>query len=208
MPIDGTEADDLVEVWASGIRVDERTDTPFLVLEDAHDRQLLVAIGGHEATSIAFVLQSVGVERPMTHDALKETIEALGATVLRVVVGFLADSNTFTGDVVLSVVGADRHLDWRLSDAVAVAVRCEPPPPILVPERLMAAPPPAFVQPWPVGARVRCSSGHWVPVGEFTVVEAGSSGADLIEADVECPSCGERRHVRLRAPSPGSESAP
>jgi len=147
MPVEGREADGLVEVRASRIRIDEDIDVPFLVLEDARDRQLSVAIGGHEATSIAFALQGVDVPRPMTHDALKQTIEALGAEVLRVVVGFLASSNTFTAEVVLGVAGAERHLDWRLSDAVAVAVRCEPPPPILVPERLMAAPPPSLLEP-------------------------------------------------------------
>jgi uncharacterized protein len=197
-----SEQEDLVEVRATGIRVPAGGDAPFLVLMDEEDRELLIAIGPAEATSIAFALQAVEVKRPMTHDALKQTVDALGAEVLRVVVGFLADSNTFTADVVLGTPGGERHLDWRLSDSVALVVRYQPPPPILVPRRLVATPPAPLVQPWPTGARVRCSSGHWMPVEEFTVVEAGTSGADLIEADLVCPSCQERRHVTLQAPPP------
>ncbi len=192
----------LVEVTATEIRMKEGADgSPFLVLEDAANRQLPVAIGSHEATSIAFALQGVEVKRPMTHDALKQTVEALGAEVPRVVVGFLPEPGTFTADVVLRMAdGVERHLDWRLSDAVALVVRYDPAPPVLVPERLLASPPGALMGPWPRGARVRCSCGQWMPIEEFTVVEPGSSGADDIEADVTCPSCGGRRHVRLRAP--------
>ena len=207
MPEDqNSERDGLVEVRATGIRMSAGGDAPFLVLKDEEDRELLIAIGPHEATSIAFALQAVEVKRPMTHDALKQTVDALGAEVLRVVVGFLSEANTFTADVVLGTPGGERHLDWRLSDSVALAVRYEPPPAILVPDRLLAAPPPPLVRPWPTGARVKCSSGHWMPIEDFTIVEAGTSGADLIEADVECPSCHERRHIRLQAP-PGHKPA-
>jgi len=199
--VHANEDPELVEVRATGIRIktDAASDTPFLVLEDGAKRQLVIAIGSHEATSIAFALQGVEVKRPMTHDALKQTVEAFGAEVLRVEVGFLPETNTFTADVGLGVPGgAERHLDWRLSDSVALAVRYQPSPPILVPEGLLASPPGTLVQPWP--GRVRCACGQWVPIEQYVVVDPGTSGADQIEADVECPSCGQRRHVRLEAP--------
>lgn len=198
-----TDGHELVEVRATGIRIktDAAGETPFLVLEDGAERQLLIAIGSHEATSIAFALQGVEVKRPMTHDALKQTVDAFGAEVLRVEVGFLPETNTFTANVVLGVPGGgERHLDWRLSDSVGLAVRYQPPPPILVPEGLLASPPGTLVQPWPGGARVRCSCGQWVPIERYVVVDPGTSGADQIEADVECASCGQRRRVRLEAP--------
>ena len=209
----GTAPEDrLVEVRAVGIRTDSASENPFLVLEDtAGDRTLMIAIGPTEAHAIAFALQQVAVPRPMTHDALKQAVDTLGAHLLRVVVGF-QQPHTFTADVVLAMSdGEERHLDWRVSDSVALAVRCDPSPPILVPERLLAEPPGRLANgglPWSGGVRVRCSCGAWVPVAEDIVTEAAQSGAGHSEADVECPSCGRRRHVRLERPSMGGPSSP
>ena len=173
------DAQGMVEVRAAGIRTDSASATPFLVLEDTKsDRELLIAIGPSEATAIAFAQQQVAVKRPMTHDALKQTVDALGAQLVRVVVDHQPETSTFTADVVLAVNDGDElHLDWRVSDSVALAVRCEPTPPILVPERLLAEPPGS---------------------------PAAGCDAKLVEADVECPSCGQQRHVRIeRPPGPG-----
>lgn len=143
-------APELVEVRATGIRTESGGDSLLLVLEDPAGRRLLVtiAIGAHEAASIAFALNGVEVKRPMTHDALKQTVEALGAEVLRVIVGHLPESGTYTADVVLRMSdGAERHLDWRLSDSVALLVRFDPQPPIVAPESLLASPPGSLVRP-------------------------------------------------------------
>jgi bifunctional DNase/RNase len=197
---------DLVEVRATGIRTDSRTETPFLVLKDTStDRELLVAIGPSEATAIAFAQQQVAVPRPMTHDALKQTVDALGARLLRVVVDHQPETNTFIADVVLTVNNADElHLDWRVSDSVALAVRCDPPPPILVPERLLAETPASPAAGWSGGVRVRCACSAWIPVPKDVLDDAAALDAELIEADLECPSCGQPRHVRIeRPPGPG-----
>ena len=198
-------AQDLVEVRAANIRTDSATETPFLVLEDTTaDRQLLIAIGPSEAAAIALAQQQVAMKRPMTHDALKQTVDALGAQLVRVVVDHQPETNTFTADVVLTVNNDDElHLDWRVSDSVALAVRFDPTPPILVPERLLAEPPgsaAAGSPPWMGGVRVRCVCSAWIPVPEAVLQDAAASDADLIEADVECPSCGRQRHVRLERP--------
>ena len=131
--------DDLVEVRVSGVRA-AATDTPFLVLEDGRlGRELPIAIEPAEGNAIAFALQAVAMRRPMTHDALKQAVDALGGRLVRVVVGFQPDEHTFTADVVLLTDdGRERHLDWRVSDSVALAVRCDPVPPILVAEALFA----------------------------------------------------------------------
>jgi bifunctional DNase/RNase len=197
------QAHDLVEVRAANIRTDATTETHFLVLQDAvADRELLIAIGPSEAAAIALALQQVAVKRPMTHDALKQTVDALGAQLLRVVVDHQPETNTFTADVVLSVNNGDElHLDWRVSDSVALAVRCDPTPPILVPERLLADPPGSrAAAPWSGGVRVRCSCREWIPVPEDVLADAAASDADLVEADVDCPSCGQRKHVRIERP--------
>jgi bifunctional DNase/RNase len=200
----------MVALRASGIRTSSETETPFLALEEAGgSRMLLVAIGSPEATAIGFALQPVATKRPMTHDALKQLVDALGGRLLRITVGFQSETRTFTADVVLAADdGRERHLDWRLSDAVALAVRCDPIPPILVPESLLVEPPPSpdtSPPPWSGGVRVRCSCGAWIPVGEETFTTAPASDAGDVEADVQCPSCGQRRHVRIeRPPSPNT----
>lgn len=157
---------------------------------------------GSPEHNLAVAQGDVDVDVP--HDALKQTLDALGANLLRVVVGF-HEPHTFIADVVLAMSdGQERHLDWRVSDSVALAVRCDPAHPILVPERLLAEPPGSITTrstPWSDGVRVRCSCGARVPVAEDIVTEAAQSGAGHIEADVECPSCGRQRHVRLERPS-------
>lgn len=197
--------DQLVQVWPGNIRMRESDETPFLVLEETGgDRKLPIAIGPAEAKSIAFAMQQVGVKRPMTHDALKQAIDALGGTVVRIVVAFQPDVNTFTADVVVNMPdGSDRHLDWRVSDAIALAVRCDSPPSVLVPEALLAEPPPSLTVPhWPDRVRVRCSCGAWISAGQQ--LPEADPAADHLEVDLDCPSCGERRHFRIeRPPTPG-----
>jgi len=195
--------DGLVEVRATGIRKYSTSETPFLVLQDTGgDRTLLVGIGQAEAAAITFALQQVEIKRPMTHDALKQMVDALGARLERVVIGFQPEAHTFTADVVLTMGdGREQHLDWRPSDSVALAVRCVPPPPIFVPEPLLAEPPPpwapAEATPPSGGVALRCSCGGWVPVAEDIIKEAAQAGAPYVEIDMDCPSCGQRRHVRL-----------
>ncbi|HSH59581.1 MAG TPA: bifunctional nuclease domain-containing protein, partial [Acidimicrobiales bacterium] len=140
----------------------------------------------------------------VSKSGLKQAIDALGGTVVRIVVAFQPDVNTFTADVVVNMPdGSDRHLDWRVSDAIALAVRCDSPPSVLVPEALLAEPPPSLTVPhWPDRVRVRCSCGAWISAGQQ--LPEADPAADHLEADLDCPSCGERRHFRIeRPPTPG-----
>lgn len=138
--------DELVEMTVEGVQVSvQEQGHPCAVQLVSGDgaRRLSVFVGVPEATAISFALQGLTTPRPMTHDALKQVVDALGGRLDRVVVGFRPEASTYTADVVVAVDGGDeRHLDWRVSDAVAVAVRCDPRPTILVPSRLLDAPPP------------------------------------------------------------------
>ena len=81
-------------------------------------------------------------ERLETHDALTQVVDALGGQVVRIVVGHRAETSTYTADVTVALAGGgERRFDWRVSDAVALAVRCDPPPVILVPAALLDPPP-------------------------------------------------------------------
>ena len=62
----------------------------------------------------------------MTHDLLKLVVEALGASVDRVVVTELA-GGTYFADLVMRRNGEEVHLSARPSDAVALAARTATP---------------------------------------------------------------------------------
>ncbi len=104
--------------------MDLQSNTPVLLLQEADGlgRTLPIFIGAPEATAIAFALQGVETPRPMTHDLIRDMLEALGASVQRVVVTELRDA-TFFAELVVSADGNEVAVSARPSDAVAVAVR-------------------------------------------------------------------------------------
>jgi len=128
----------MVEVRLSAVRVDLQSNTPVLLLTETEGlgRTLPIFIGAPEATAIAFAIQGVATPRPMTHDLLRDIVEALGAELERVVITdlraatYYAELQLRRGDGVLTVSS-------RPSDAVALAVRTSSP--LFVSDELMDA---------------------------------------------------------------------
>ncbi|HYE57330.1 MAG TPA: bifunctional nuclease family protein [Rhodothermales bacterium] len=89
-------------------------------------RRLPIIIGAFEAQAIAFELEKIQPPRPMTHDLLRDTFEALGAEITDVVIDELRDG-TFYAKVRFTHNGEEGQLDARPSDAIALAVRVEAP---------------------------------------------------------------------------------
>jgi len=111
-----------------GIEIERPPNIPCLVLRETEGegRVLPIFIGGPEATAIAFALEEVETPRPMTHDLMKDLLDAMGAQVERVVVTDLRES-TFFAEIVLRL-GTEVHtVSARPSDAVALAVRTGSP---------------------------------------------------------------------------------
>ena len=78
---------DPVALELVGVRIELPTNQPIVLLREAGGtRYLPIWIGAMEATAIAFALEGVEAERPLTHDLLKIVTESLGAQVDRVVV--------------------------------------------------------------------------------------------------------------------------
>jgi len=211
MTVVQVDGDALVKVLVEGVNMVEAERTFVLLREAGGERRLPVFIGPPEATAIAFAMQGVPTVRPMTHDALKQAIEALGGRIDSITVGWRAGTTTFTADVrVVLPDGIERHLDWRVSDAVAIAVRCTPTPAILVPAALLVpgANASLAVTPFPVRMQLRCRCGATLRVTEADLrpspESAGTGGLagppQVVEAGVTCPSCGEHREVRLARP--------
>ncbi len=116
-----------MEVRLTAVRVDMQSNTPVVLLQELEgDRSLPIFIGAPEATAIAFALQGVEVQRPMTHDLMKDLCDALGAHVERVVVTEVRDA-TYFAEIHLDYQGHMVELSSRPSDAIALAARTHSP---------------------------------------------------------------------------------
>ena len=90
------------------------------------NRRLPIIIGASEAQAIALELEKIQPPRPMTHDLLRDTLEAVGADVLDVVIDELRDG-TFFAKIRFVHNENEGQLDSRPSDAIALAVRVDAP---------------------------------------------------------------------------------
>lgn len=90
------------------------------------NRRLPIIIGAFEAQAIALELEKIQPPRPMTHDLLRDSLEAVGAEVMDVVIDELREG-TFFAKIRYVHNGDEGQLDSRPSDAVALAVRVDAP---------------------------------------------------------------------------------
>ena len=108
-----------------GVRIELPTNQPIVLLREAEGvRYLPIWIGAVEATAIAFALEGVEPQRPLTHDLLKDVAVQLGARIERVVVNDLREGIYFA-DLVLAVNGEEVVVSSRPSDAIALAARTD-----------------------------------------------------------------------------------
>lgn len=107
-----------------GVRVELPGNQPVVLLrEEDGPRYLPIWIGASEASAIAFQQQGVQTVRPLTHDLLKDVIEAVGARLEAVHITEMRDDIyyaelRFDGGVTVSA---------RPSDAIALALRTGSP---------------------------------------------------------------------------------
>jgi bifunctional DNase/RNase len=99
-----------------------------LILEDLEEqRRIPVIIGQPEAQAIAIAMEQMQPSRPLTHDLLKNVIDALGATLKEVLIHQLT-AGVFHARLLLETRdGTLLETDARTSDAIALAVRCNAP---------------------------------------------------------------------------------
>ena len=108
------------ELSVVGVRVELPTNQPIVLLKEVEgDRYLPIWIGAVEATAIAFAQQQIVTARPMTHDLMKDLLEASGTTVSAVRITHLQEG-VFYATLVL---GEDVEVSARPSDAIALAMR-------------------------------------------------------------------------------------
>ncbi|MBA2355756.1 MAG: bifunctional nuclease family protein [Luteitalea sp.] len=125
-----------VRMLIKGLMMDPVTNMPIVVLRDEPgERTLPIWIGMFEAHAVALQLENSGAVRPMTHDLLRQAIEALGGTVREVHITDVREG-TFFAVIYLDAGGEVVALDARPSDALALALRSRAP--VFVDESVLA----------------------------------------------------------------------
>jgi len=112
--------DGVREVEVVGVRVEMPSQQPIILLREASgERYLPIWIGAVEATAIAFAQQGVVPPRPMTHDLLKNVLEATGNTLSEVRITEMRDGIFYA----TLLLGESIEVSARPSDSIALALR-------------------------------------------------------------------------------------
>ena len=107
------------EVEVVGVRVEMPSNSPIVLLrESGGERYLPIWIGAVEATAIAFAQQGVVPPRPLTHDLLKDVIEATGNEVseIRITEVFSDVTHDMGEAAALERDGVEAHLQELLAE--------------------------------------------------------------------------------------------
>ena len=85
-------------------------------------RRLPIVIGGFEAQAIAVALEKMQPSRPLTHDLMKNFMNAFGVELNEIIINDLQE-RIFFSKLVCSTENDTVEIDSRTSDALALAVR-------------------------------------------------------------------------------------
>lgn len=125
----------LIAVRVDRVTFDTTTNRFVVILkDDVRNRWLPIVVGSTEAQAIALQLEKISPPRPLTHDLMKNLLEAIDVNVARIVVNDLRE-NTYYALINISKDGRTKEIDARPSDAIALALRLQSP--IFVEESVM-----------------------------------------------------------------------
>lgn len=111
-----------VSMELSRIVIIEMQEHQVIVLKEVSgERSFPIVIGSAEAQAIDRRLKGVPVQRPMTHDLLANTIEALGGTLEAIEINNLQE-HTFYARLHVRQNGNLFKIDSRPSDAIALGI--------------------------------------------------------------------------------------
>jgi len=126
-----------VQMELSRIIISEINEQQVIYLRELEgERTFPILIGIFEATSIDRRVKGYDSPRPLTHDLLVSVVENLGAEFQDVVISELKE-HTYFAKLRVRHQGELIEVDARPSDAIAVAVTCDPPLPIYVSEDVL-----------------------------------------------------------------------
>jgi bifunctional DNase/RNase len=117
----------LTKLTVHGVVPDPNTETQIVILRDERTAQILpIWVGAAEGHAIKQAMDDTPTSRPMSHDLLQSMLEHLSLAVSKVVVTDVKN-NTYFASVHLTSQGAERTVDARPSDAIALALRTKSP---------------------------------------------------------------------------------
>ena len=126
-----------VQMELSRIIISEINEHQIIYLKEVEgDRAFPILIGLFEASSIDRRVKRQQAPRPLTHDLLVNIVDSLGAELQDVVISDLRD-HTYFAKLRVRHDGELVEIDARPSDAIAVAVTCDPHLPIYVSEDVL-----------------------------------------------------------------------
>lgn len=126
-----------VQMELSRIIISEINEQQVIYLRELDgERTFPILIGIFEATSINRRVKGYESPRPLTHDLLVSIVDNLGAEFQDVVISELKE-HTYFAKLRVRHQGELVEVDARPSDAIAVAVTCDPPLPIYVAEDVL-----------------------------------------------------------------------
>ena len=126
-----------VHMELSRIIISEINDQQVIYLKEVDgERTFPILIGIFEATSIDRRVKHSKTPRPLTHDLLVGAVNAMGGRFEDIVISELHEHTYFAK---LRVRRGDElvEIDARPSDAIAIAVTCDPVLPIYVSEEVL-----------------------------------------------------------------------
>ncbi len=122
----------------SRIVISEINDHQVIYLREVEgDRTFPILIGIFEAHSIDRRVKDHRAPRPLTHDLVVSVVEQMGGELDSVVISELRE-HTYYAQLRVKLDGEIVEIDSRPSDAIAVAVTCEPALPIYVSEEVLS----------------------------------------------------------------------
>lgn len=117
----------MIPVHIHSLGLDEENDQPVLMLREDEGRRIVpIWIGHPEAMAIMLAVQGIEPSRPLTHDLMREIIEATGFAVERIEITRV-EEGTFFASIVLRSEERTIVVDARPSDSLALAVRTGAP---------------------------------------------------------------------------------
>ena len=127
-----------VQMELSRIIISEINEQQIIYLREVEgNRTFPILIGIFEAHSIDRRVKNHPSPRPLTHDLLVSVAEHLGGEFQDVVISELKE-HTYFAKLRVRREGELIEIDARPSDAIAVAVTCDPPLPIYVSEEVLS----------------------------------------------------------------------
>lgn len=116
-----------VQMELTRIIINDNNEQQIIFLKEVDgERTFPIVIGYFEASSIERRVKGLPAPRPLTHDLLASTIEALGGEIQDIYISELRD-HTYYAKLRIRHDGETLEVDSRPSDAIAVAVTVDAP---------------------------------------------------------------------------------